>query len=500
MIIKPVYTTGSIHKKHIDDHDFMALEYLVSQYGSDIVFDSINEAHSYYGTGGNFDRTGGSRVSGISGFLQSIPSLAITTAICWPVTLLAGLGALSYRFRENYEDKNSWLNRLNPRFWVDYLATPSKSKKSSSSYSSSSSSNKSDKKSWKDRVKAALFGAGAGGAVAGAAALAKDSSTDDNEEIKETAMNAIFVPYWVTLSNGEVIRVKTDSEEHAKAMANMIVSYNRKPVYEALNYKIERGCSRYKFIFDDGEVCYWAAPDQKQAYKEALESRTELCNIFNKVMPGFVVLEVLDKPKIEGKVEISKERIPVPEQNKFINITTTQPEKPVKEVKKELPKPTYKYGSLSNYKVTYANFLLNIPGYKEGEAMEITRLFNSHYANDYIRDIYDNMDKRFDLYRVVMQDGDIYVIPGKTVNEVGRTGKDLYHAKVESIKEILQDAALDEYNNFLDEYGEFVDRVKDVKIIDPAEFKDYNIKPGDYANIKKVVDKDEIKKYPKFKL
>jgi hypothetical protein len=135
MIIKPVYTTGSINKKHIDEHDFMVLEYLVSEYGSDIVFESINEA-TYYGTGGNFDRTGGSRVSGISGLLQSLPSLAITTAICWPVTLLAGLGALSYRIRKNYEDKDSWLNRLNPRFWVDYLATPSKDNSSSSSYSS----------------------------------------------------------------------------------------------------------------------------------------------------------------------------------------------------------------------------------------------------------------------------------------------------------------------------------------------------------------------------
>ena len=503
MIIKPVYTTGSIHKKHIDEHDFMVLEYLVSEYGSDIVFESINEA-TYYGTGGNFDRTGGSRVSGISGLLQSLPSLAITTAICWPVTLLAGLGALSYRIRKNYEDKDSWLNRLNPRFWVDYLATPSKDNSSSSSYSSSSS-DKSDKKSWKDRVKSVLFGGGSAAAVAGGAALMnKDSSSgeEDTEEMKETALNAIFVPYWITLSNAEIIRVKADTEEHAKAMANMIISYNRKPVYEMLNQKIEKDCSRYKFTFDDGEVCYWAALDQKQAYKEALKSRTDLCAVFNNTMPGFVVLEELNKPKIVGNVEISKDKIPIPEQNKFISVTTKEPSKPTTSSRPELPNPTYKYGSLSNYKVTYANFLLNIPAYQEGEAVEITREFNSHYADRTIKDIYDSMDKRLDLYRVTMKDGDIYVIPGKTVNEVGRIGKDLYHAKVESIKDVLQNAALDEYNNFLNDYGEFIDSVKDVKLIDPDKFKDYTFKPADYANMVKVdgKGKDDKKKCPKFRL
>ena len=51
MIIKPTYTTESIEEQHIDDFDRIILESLVSRYGSDIVFQSINESHSYYGTG-----------------------------------------------------------------------------------------------------------------------------------------------------------------------------------------------------------------------------------------------------------------------------------------------------------------------------------------------------------------------------------------------------------------------------------------------------------------
>ena len=134
MIIKPTYTSTSINSSTIEDFDKVVLEYLVSEYGSDIIFQTLNEAQ-YYGTGGNFNTTGGSNVSGISGFLQSIPSFALTAAVSWPVALLAGLGAITHRIRNKYEVRNSWLNRLNPGFWAEYLATPSKSK---SSYSSSS--------------------------------------------------------------------------------------------------------------------------------------------------------------------------------------------------------------------------------------------------------------------------------------------------------------------------------------------------------------------------
>lgn len=500
MIIKPTYTTESIEEQHIDDYDKMILEDLVSRYGSDIIFQSINEAHTYYGTGGRFDRTGGSRVGGVSGLLQSIPSLAITTLICWPAVLLSGLGAISHRMREKYEDKNSWINRLNPRFWVDYLATSHKGK-------SSSSHKDKEKDGWVSRVSKSLFGGAAGaGAVAGAAALAKDSSTADSsidtEEAKIAAMNAIFVPYWVTLSNGEILRVRADSEENAKTMANMIIAYTTKPCYNKLNEKISQGCPRYKFYFDDGEMCYWSAPTQKQAYNEALDTRKELCKAMNDVMATSVALDNLDEPKVDGKVEVKRgEKIEVPQQNKFLNVTTVQPQRPDEPTIKPLPKPTYKYGSLSHYKSSYANFMLNIPGYHEGEAIDIVKEFNSRYANDIIRDIYYKMNKRYDLYKVFMKDGDIYVIPGKSVNEVSKIAVELYYAKVESIKDVLQDSALEEYEDFLTDFGDRINSVRDVKLIDPADGNDYTIKKGDEASLIKVTEKNEDnKKYNNFKL
>lgn len=513
MIIKPIYTTESIDEQEIDDFDMVIIESLVSKYGSDIIFQSINESR-YYGTGGNFDRTGGSRVSGISGFLQSLPSLAITSIICWPAVLIAGLGAISHRIRTKYEDSDSWLNRLNPRFWVDYLATPHKSKHYPSSYSSSSDEKK---KGWFNRLKTALFGGAVGtGAVAGAAMLAKnkDSSTADSsvidssvidssidtEEAKNIAMNAIFVPYWVTLSNGEILRVRSDTEDNAKMMANMIIAYTIKTCYNKLNVLIDQGCPRYKFYFDDGEMCYWSAATQKKAFSEAVETRKQLCKSMNVI--SAIEIEDLKTPKIEGKVEVTRgKRIELPVQNKFLNVTTVQPKRPYDPSLKKLPNPTYSYGSLSNYRTQYANFALNIPGYMVGEAVDITKYFNSVTARDIIRDIYDRMDKHYELYRVNMKDGDVYVIPGKNENEVGKIAFALYKAKVESILKTLQDSALEEYTDFLKEYGEQLNGYKTIKFIDPAEGKDYTIKKGDEASVVKVTKKDEKKgTSQKFKL
>ena len=74
-----------------------------------------------------------------------------------------------------------------------------------------------------------------------AAKLSKDASINDEdiEEIKEKALNSIFVPYWVTFSNGEIVRVRADSEENAKLMANMIIAYTVKSVYNVLNQNSE---------------------------------------------------------------------------------------------------------------------------------------------------------------------------------------------------------------------------------------------------------------------
>ena len=488
MIVKKYYTSDSINKQNIEDYDQELLEYLIDQYGASSLFDAMNEV-TYYGNDGRFNYTGGSKVRGFSGLLQSLPSFAITTAIYWPLSLFLGVSALVYRFQKNFEDKNSWLNRLDPRFWVEYLANP-KDKKSSTK----------NGESWTDRVKNVFknnsenAASAAGGAVLGAAAT-KDGD-NNNEEQKESVMNAVFVPYWVTLSNGEILRVRSDSKEHAMATANLILGYT-KPVYEQLNKKIEQGNPRYTFYFNDGEMCYWSAPSQKQAYNEALKTRVDLCKAMNNLSPKVIQLEDLSKPKVDGKVIVSRtDKIEIPQQNKFLNVTTTQPHRE-SEVVKTLPKPVYKYGTLSNFKSTYANFLFNVPGYNDTDAKEIIRFINSKSRD--ISRIYDRMNRKLDLYSVHMKDGDIYVIPGESVNDVGSIALSIYDTKSDAIINVLQDASLEEYEDFIKDYGNQVRGVKNVKTIDPD--KNYTLKKGDVATLVKVVgDGEKPEKYPNFKL
>ena len=497
MIIKPVYTTESIEERKLDDFDEQIIESLIETYGSDELFNILNEV-TYYGSSGRFDRTGGSRVSGVKGFLQALPSFAMTSIICWPIALIAGLGAISARIRHKYEDRDSWLNRLNPRFWVDYLGSPSHKKEKSSS-----SSEKKD--GWFKRNAKTALGV-AGGALAGAAATSylkdkkKDSSTDSSIDsstsksidsdtdvvaftpgMKEYAINKIIVPYWVTLSNGEILRIRSDSEENAKTMANMIISYTTKPCYEKLNELIDKGYPRYKFYFDDGEICYWSAISQSLAYAEAVKTRKDLCNAMNNVMGASVKLEDLDMPKVDGKVEVERgKKIEIPKLNKFKSITRTQPHRP-NEQKDKLPNPAYKYGSLYNYRTGFANFSLNMPGYTENDAKDITRDFNSRTAYSIIQDVYNDMNKRYDLYRVTMADGDIYVLPDQ--KKAQSTAMKLHQAKIESIKNVLTESKLEEFEDFMTDYGTVINSIKNCKLIDPSEGKNYTLKKANEATL-----------------
>lgn len=508
MIIKPHYTSESIEPQYIEDYDKAILEYLVSQYGSDIVFQSINESH-YYGTGNGYNSTGGSKARGFTGFLKALPSFTITTLICWPIAVMAGVGAILYRMRHKYEDKDSWLNTLNPMYWVEYLATSHKDKYSDDS------SNKENKSLW-SRIKDKLFGvAGAGTSATLLKKAMDDKESDDSDELnslkdtdngndstvsdssidieeyKRKAMNAIFIPYWVTLSNGEILRLRADSEDNAKMIANYIIA-NTQKTYNELNTKISQfGCPRYKFYFNDGEICYWSAPNKKEAYTEALQTRQKLCDALNNNEKSSIILDDLEKPNVEGKVEIVKGKpIDVPKRNKFLNITTTQPRREDNS-NKPIPIPTYKYGSFTPYKTTFANFAINIPGCSESTAIDITKKFNSHYAKDIIRDIYDMMNMKYDLYKVYMTDGDIYVIPSRSDSEASRIALKLYNAKVESIKDDLKGSEFDEYENFLSDFGERLKSVKKAKFIDPSEGQNYTIKKGDVAKLYKVTDRNE---------
>lgn len=496
MILEKLHTTENINNESTtDDYDLEILHFLVERYGiealinhmNDIDIQNINEVHSYYGTsGGDFSQTGGYKVKGLKGLIQSLPSFAITAAVSWPAALLSAIGALSHRFQKKYDDSDSWLNRLNPNFWTDYLATSHKDKKASDI-----NTNKDKDNGFIDKAKTAL---GIGGA-AGTGAAIGSALSKDNEPTREDIKNVVFKEYWYTLSNGEVLRVRSDTKEHATMFINLIISYSRK-TYDKLNMKISANCPRYTFFFDDGEICFWSAPTKDQAHNEAIATRKELADIFNKSFNGLVTMDEISIPEIES-FEISKtNKIPVPVENKFINITTTKPPKKI-DVEKKLLNPVYEYGSLEPYTIAYANFSFNVPAMNEIEAIEIIRELNK--KNEIIETIYERMTRRITIKKVVMPDSDYYYIPGNDDSEIKELAIKLWKQKISVIQNTLKTDYKTEFIRFLEEYGSSLSNFSKIKIINKTE---YIPKKGDEARIKRrrMGDDDAIEKVKTFKM
>lgn len=455
MIINKYKSSDSINKQIMSDYDKECLAYLTEKYGGSELFLSLNEYS------GRFDRTAGSKVTGLSGLAQAVGNFALTQLIflpvAWPFTLITAIGALSHRIQTKFEDKNSWLNRLHPQFWVDYLATPHKSKSSDTGDGLMS------------KVKSALgIGAGVATGAAAGAYLGTKLGKDEKEEIdvdaaKKNVMNNVFVPYWVTLSNGEIVRVRANSPENAKMFANMIIAYTL-PCYKILNEKISRGMPKFTFRFSDGELCYWSADTQQIAHKEALNNRKRLCEGFNKMSPDLIPLEDLEKPKVVGKVDVERGesvKIELPEKDKFLNVTTEQPNFEEKKPTR-IPKPVYAYGTLDNYRATSPLFTFNVPSYEERDAIDAIRyLYRSSGA---IAEILNGMSAGDTIFEVKMNDGDVYKISTNTLNHAESLAMSIYHDKVESIKKTLSGSSLEEYEDLLEEFGKELDSISNSQI------------------------------------
>ena len=122
-----------------------------------------------------------------------------------------------------------------------------------------------------------------------------------------------------------------------------------------------------------------------------------------------------------------------------------------------------------------------MPGYTENDAKDITRDFNSRTAYSIIQDVYNDMNKRYNLYRVTMADGDIYVLPDK--KKAQSTAMKLHQAKIESIKNVLTESKLEEFEDFMTDYGTVINSIKSCKLIDPSEGKNYTFKNANEATL-----------------
>lgn len=511
MYIEKLHTNDDIK---INESDYKILEDIISRNNSADVCDAINEANGY-GRYGGFNSTGGSKVKGLSGAIQSVPSFLITAAISWPVAVIAGIGALSEKMQRRWENPKSWRNRLNPAFWTDYIANqgdrtsllhravalPFKAAGTLATGAAAvlgldaakkklkSTSRTGDKKGWL----AALSGY-----IAAKAAVDKEKGKDastglntssDLEEIltPEDVKNIVFREFYITYSNGEVVRVKADSEQNAKQLGALIASsLISSGVYKEMNKVIENGGCRFKFYFDDGECCYNVGRDSsevKAAYKASLQSRKDLCEVFSKNANGLMQLDRMQEPSSDS-VEIKYGTfIDIPDITK-LKVSQTPPAKKMKKSSVTLPKPPYKYGEFRHFRGVAMNFTLNVPAPNPDEGLQIIRKILSNDGLYVIDTVRRRLQARHTVYNIKFGDGDIYHIAADSEMESIELAKKLYKAKMNVISELTSNAA--SYKNYLIEYGQSAGKIKSVK----AE-KDFKFKQEDYISFTEITSPNE---------
>ena len=82
--------------------------------------------------------------------------------------------------------------------------------------------------------------------------------------------------------------------------------------------KDNNNIKRFKFIFDDGEICYTAGVTQKDAENTAKKQRKVICDALNDSDKGLMKIEPLEIPILIGMAETPKigAEIPIPEISK----------------------------------------------------------------------------------------------------------------------------------------------------------------------------------------
>ena len=475
----------------------MKVEYL---YPDNIHYD-INEARFYGSTSQyNFNRTGGAKQKGIGGFFKALPSFLITAAISWPMALLGAIGALSYRWQKRWEDDDAKRQMLLPQYWTDYLANRHDDKSSEKKDGVfgklfGDDKDKNDKKNGNGAATTAV--AAAGGAVAGGLLANKAREAKETPEQRKARS---FPVYWVTLSNGEILRLRADSESNAKKAADTIIEYTRKPCYQPLNLKITAGgCPRYKFYLDSGEIVYWSGATKKDAMKEAIETRKELCEIMNKEYPDLVHLDPLIVPTNAVKTETKKgEEIPLPVKGSFISVTTTMPDF---YAKKDNTRLLWEWGTLKQFKTSFFVFSsIFFPSETEREAEKIVREFfeiNRRKIERLINDYNTSMK----TFKVRFIDGDLYHIPALTESDARTLATEIHNNKYVVFDKGLVGTSKDDYDEIIKDFhakskGVSIKAVKDV--VESTE----NYKPKNPKRFKLIeyIDKKNTKEYPELNL
>lgn len=456
--------------------------------------DILNEDRYYMKNNDlDFNRTSGAKDGRLKGLLKSLPSLALTVAVSPPVAALAAIGALFYRWQKRWEDRDAKRQILNPAYWVDYLANPHESnKKDKNDKTKDNDSTNTNTSNSTSTAVAAGAGAVAGGLLA-------DRLKKSRELTPEERKAAAFIVFWVTLSNGEILRVRALDEKGAKEITNNIIDILEEPVYGELNKKIRYGgFPRYKFYLDTGEIVYWSADEKKEAVKEAFDTRGEICEILNREYPDLTKIDQMDLPKKVVKSEAKKgELIDIPEKNKFI-ISRTKPDFSKQE---KTDRPFWKWGTLNHFKTSFAVFTkIAFPAENEKDAEKIIREYYNSIRHE-IDKILPMLNTTTKLFKINFVDGDIYHMPGKTQQEAVNIGNQFHEIKYKIIEKHMIGVNKEDYIELLENYNK-TSRGVNIKAINKVSDtpETYSVKNPKHVKLIRLDNNKESVEWPTFDL
>ena len=221
----------------------------------------------------NAKHKNGKITTGIRGALNALPSLAISTAICWPVMLINLLGSIHIRAEKR------WLHSMiNPNNWKDFIQTPAEGRTKPMTQREFDMLSQSEKEAYL------------------------------KEQLKN---NNRF--YYAILSNGDCMLVigphKTDAEDMAKEMVKALES-----TYNELENKSKlQNAKLFRVHLDNGEIYSWVAADKQQAEQEVRDNKAMLNKLYNEWDKNFShSAEHRNHPKYKGRM-IDPKKLPIAE-------------------------------------------------------------------------------------------------------------------------------------------------------------------------------------------
>ena len=408
-IHRPEYSNMSAEDK-------AALRILLEEYGSDALSSMLNEGYfstsdikksdgQTLGSRSDFEtrwnnnpdknnNSFGTQLKNTArGFVKSLPSIALTMAVCWPAGVMLTLGAWHERFEKKINN-----TLMNPKTYLDWIANTShdqvdkeKSKDASSKFdvapldtSTKKSADKDDDTSSPTKVKRKT-----------------DAST--LVPVTEPTMS----PYYAILNNGEVMKVYALSEEEAKKQVNIIVSGTRGK-YSTMNEMFEEGAHTYRAILDDGSIVYLTAETQDKAVAIANATAGELKKFYKSVGVKSPAIGKVKSITDEGIIAI-----PIPKSITELRKGTTPDPNSVYKLKPEQVKDFYtnKQAKTLTYKLRINYNTVFLCAANDNEAKEMAVKLNkeiSGYKGSILSFLTGSLSGK--AWAVTMQDGDKYII------------------------------------------------------------------------------------------